>query len=850
MVVVIRHSTLSVGVLSAALSLLVSFWSDVSLAQETAPSKSVTCQIGAAEGARRYRPGYWSLVEVFAVNRTDKLAEAEAVLRFVDDPTLQYARHVVVPPNSTLRTTCPILVPEAIAPNVWHVNCLTNQVLPSATAETKKQTAQDAMLASQPVILDREAPAVGLIADMDSSRNVPNAPPYHTRMSMLPGAPDEPIYELVMAAKRAQNQTRRVSVFEADDLPGDPAALAVMDVLALSTDRVAADAGGIALVRDWVLDGGHLWIMLDEVRPETVSALLGDAFTTTIVDRVGLTHVRIQNARYETIEQPVEDVELEEPVTLVRAIPDGVTITATVDGWPVGFWQPLGAGRVYFTTLSTAAWMRPTTWRDPQPLVMGEDTNFFPRQSLADFAADCLLARPLPPLGVKTLQPVLTQQIGYRILSQSAVMAILGGMCLVIAGAGLWFLRTGRLEHLLWMAPVAAAATSVVFLAAALVTKRSVPPTTATIAHVVFEPGLSTAHSSGLAAMYNPDASQERLAATRGGLFFPDMTALTGRHRRLVFTDEGAWHWESLELPAGVRTAPFARPMPLTKTVNGRARFGPKGLEGSLESLPLAGLEDAIIALPHQNAMAVTFRPDGTFTSQVDDVLARNEFLAGSWLDDRQLRHKMVYEQLFKAQPDVDAPDLPILCGWTDAADTGFVFPQNRQTGSTLVSMRLRLESSPPGTTVAVAAPFVPYRAIPDADGRPPVAYSNIMRAWVDSKLALTEWLQFELPREVLPIKLSRARLSLTARVPSRTLEVLALAGGEPVVVLNLSHPMGTYSCTLDRPEMLQLDDAGQLKLAIRVGRDQAADPREVMSLEPWTIHSLQMDVVGTVLGD
>ena len=64
-------------------------------------------------------------------------------------------------------------------------------------------------------------------------------------------------------------------------------------------------------------------------------------------------------------------------------------------------------------------------------------------------------------------------------------------------------------------------------------------------------------------------------------------------------------------------------------------------------------------------------------------------------------------------------------------ADTGFVFPQARQLGSTLLSIPIRLEQSPPGSQVVVPAPFLPYRAVMDPDGSPPIAYNNVMhRGW------------------------------------------------------------------------------------------------------------------------
>ena len=138
---------------------------------QSPPGKGVSCRFGAPEGARRYRPGSWGIIEVYAINRTSEQAEAEAVLRFVDDPTFQYARRVSVPPNSVLRTTCPILIPAFISPQVTHVNCLTEQVLPPLGQEAKQLSPQDAMLASKPIILDHEIPAVAMIADLDARAN-------------------------------------------------------------------------------------------------------------------------------------------------------------------------------------------------------------------------------------------------------------------------------------------------------------------------------------------------------------------------------------------------------------------------------------------------------------------------------------------------------------------------------------------------------------------------------------------------------------------------------------------------------------------------------------------------------
>ncbi len=388
---------------------------------------------------------------------------------------------------------------------------------------------------------------------------------------------------------------------------------------------------------------------------------------------------------------------------------------------------------------------------------------------------------------------------------------------------------------------------SLVFFGIATFTKKSVPPTVATVARVVLESGVGTGHSFGLAAMYNQEASRDRLGATRGGVFFPDMTAIDGLRRRIVWTDDGTWHWEDLELPAGVRVAPFQRPVPFDVTVDCQAQFGPGGLQGRLGPVPFAELQDIVIAMPHLPFIGVTIDADGTFTAQPQDVLAPGDFSSGALLSDFQRRRKTVYEQMFATPHAADEQATPTLFAWTEAVDAGFVFPQTRQLNSTLLSIPIRLQNSPAGTPVVVPATFLPYRAVADPSGKPPSAYANLLHAWVESRLAVSDWVRFQLPPGVLPIRLSRATLTLMVKAPSRSLQVLALSGGEPVEVLSLSHPIGAYSVTLDREEFLQLDDRGGLLLIVRVSEDETATPSDVMSEATWRIESMQLEVAGTV---
>ena len=543
-------------------------------AQPTAPG--ISCHIGAADGARRYRQGVWGIVEVLAVNRTDRVAEAESVAWFVADPTLQFSRRVVVPPHATLRTTCPLRIPVLPDPEARYVDFLSEQVLPAPSGESR-MSPQEAMMASQPLVLDAEVPAVGMIGDVKAEHPRTGPDVYHTADGDGPPEPDQSVYEMVVAAKLELGMSRRVSVFDAKDLPPDPALLDVLDVLVLSTDRLAADAGGVLTVRDWVLGGGRLWIVLNEVQAETVSALLGDAFTTVLVDRVNLTHLSLINARLDPAQQTPVEVELEQPVGLVRVIPAWSHSDGYGQWLACRFLATFGGGTRIFHGVVTRGLDPPgyAHW----PILRQESLD----------------KRPVADVGPVELQPFLSQQIGYRILSRTTVTVLLGSFLAASVLAGFWLDRRGRPEHVLWVAPLLVVITSLIFVSVALATRKSVPPTVATVARVAFEPGVGTAHSWGLVAMYNPEASREPIGAANGGRFFPDMTAMSGERRRVVWTDDGTWHWSQLELPAGVRTAEFDRPLPLDRVLDCRATFGPDGLEGTIGPHPFGELRDAVI---------------------------------------------------------------------------------------------------------------------------------------------------------------------------------------------------------------------------------------------------------------
>jgi hypothetical protein len=239
-----------------------------------------------------------------------------------------------------------------------------------------------------------------------------------------------------------------------------------------------------------------------------------------------------------------------------------------------------------------------------------------------------------------------------------------------------------------------------------------------------------------------------------------------------------------------------------------------------------------------------------SFSAGPQNVLTAGDYSSGSLLGDKQVRRKAIYDQIFAATPEMDAPAEPIFYAWSDSCVTGFEFPQPRQLPSTLLSTRVCLERSPPGTQVVIPATFLPYRAVADPEGRPASAYANSVHRWVDSKLAVTDWLRFQLPAQVLPITVQRATLSWTINAASRSVVVFGVNGNEMVELRRLSRPIGTYSVVVDQPELLKLDSAGGLRFVVSVGADETSKPKDQMSEAPWKMESMQLEVAGIAEGE
>jgi hypothetical protein len=347
----------------------------------------------------------------------------------------------------------------------------------------------------------------------------------------------------------------------------------------------------------------------------------------------------------------------------------------------------------------------------------------------------------------------------------------------------------------------------------------------------------------GQLAVYRPDSGPADIGAPQGGFFDLNMEGIEGRTRRLVLTDFDAWRWENLTLPAGVRLASFRDTIRTDKPVVATARFGPEGVEGRLNG-PFEELSDALVSTPGARNLAVQMRSDGAFRASTQDILPQGHYVANAVLSDQQQRRQAVYRALFNAPPTGALREGPVLFAWARPLAPPFdLAPEARMVGGALLVAPLRLERPDPGQRVTIPGPFVPYQRIVD-DGPTKVTREASENADMH--------LRFQLPDQVLPFKVERARLFVHLDAPSWRVTIAGRSGDQLVEVQRLESPVDPFRVEIAEERLLRLDDQGGLHLNLNIGgRHENASPREQLRRlnEKWTLDYLELEITGHAEG-
>jgi hypothetical protein len=783
-------------------------------------------------GARSTATEAWGSYDVGLTNLTDTDRSARVLLSYDGQPDVQYGRDVWVPARSTLLT--------------W--------ALVGPTPAQKTGTYRDVTA----WLYDRSGGAEVLQLPRGEERVRSRGEPYHSREPFTavvlddyapdqgppgqlpqPEPADDEIVRLVRVFRHASYLSEYVHVVHPGPLPPAAEAFDGIDYCVLASGRLAADPAGLQALRRWLGRGGRLWVMLDKVGPEVVAPLLGGAFDFTVVDRLSLTDFRIDPLEAGPREPPPEAQQHERPVEHVRVLlPPGERAPYTVNGWPAWFSRQVGDGKVVFTTLGPRAWHHLRGRGDPRSRFATYPGLPADGPALQAIAMELRLPLKEDRLPVAAFRAPLAEEIGYSVAGRGTVGLVFGAFLLAVLALGFVLGRSRRPELRGWLGPVAALAAAGVFVGLGVKSRRGATPTVAVGQIVHPNPGTPEASVQGVLAVYRPESGTAEAGAAQGGLFELDMEGAEGQTRRLMLTDLGAWHWENLALPAGVRYAPFRFTAATGRPVAAVATFGPDGLEGKLEAGPFTNAADALLSSPGARHLAVRLRPDGTFRASSEDALPAGQPLASGLLSDRQQRRQAFYREFFQRPRRL--PGGTTLLAWAGPADTHFTLAEGARTvGDALLIVPLRLERPAAGQRVTIPGALVPSRRILD-DGPAGLTW--------ESSQATDMLLRFQLPPAVLPFRVERARLSARFYAPARRVTVSGRADGRAVEVFGADSPIDPFRVEIADARFLGLDKDGGLLLNVAVSAPPAppaAGGQPPPQAEKWTLEYLELEVTG-----
>ncbi len=791
-------------------------------------------------GVHTYVPGEWGEFNIRVENRESESRELLCTSYFDGLPALQFGRRVWLPGRSRLTIAHPVLFPTAERFPENRAEIRTLVYAESNGREIPVKSGSGQVLHNRSLLVSTDSRNTGVIAGWDAADQVP-----------------EDVLDLVVASRIYQGLDNKLTYLAGQFLPADSTSLKYLDHLILADDRLADDLAALAAVRRWLHAGGRLWIMLDRADPLVLERLFGDEFQGAVVDRVGLTSVRLDQPPSVFVPDGTvgESVDYEVPVEMVRMAESGMHVWNTVNGWPAALTRTYGEGRVLITTLGPRGWIQPSppTPNDAQPAVPANmRSDFVPKSSMEDIAPWILAERTTETLPAETLESFAQEYISYDVPTWRLVIGSMAGflVLLVVTGSVLW--RWGRLEHFGWIGSLLAIGFGMLFLRIGVSNRSGTPDTLAEIQVAQAITGTDDVRTHGAVAVYRREGGESPVFTSLGGEFRADLTGAEGQTVRMEATDLGTFRWQNLSQSPGMEMYTVSMADAYSDRMSVKATLDAQGVTGKYSDQLKSGSDAVIVA--RRGRIGVRMSGDGDFVATADDVLEPDQFLDAMVLDDVQDRRRRILQQLFNNHSWQNSLDEPRLMLWLDDWENGFEFGSGLQAqADQLLIVPVEFMRPPAGTEVLVPAPLVSYRTRLPPDGSPAAGFwDDARQEWQERSRPSTTWLDVQVPSAFLPLQATDARVVIGVSGLMGQIDVLGVKDGSIVTIETVADPVGSIVVDVTDPEILSISESGQLTLGVSAGVQQktetAADNSGANTPDNyWQIDSLSVQLRGTI---
>ncbi len=771
----------------------------------TAPALGVQMQNSGMTGTRIYRDGAWAQLGCTLSNDSDHDDSGLVVLNLRGMNQAQFAAEPWIPAKAQRQVRFAFYMTADAAEDQRSWPARTQLIERTATGE--RQADVNEML----LLLYKDAvSSVTIVDNKDDARA---------------GAARR-----IVRALRAQDTklSPATTGLSQDDAPEQAAGWDAVDTLLIAADPITLEPAQIEALRHWLLKGGRLWIMLDMTPPKLGEALLGEAWKLTVLDTIELTQLDIDTSRRS------ETLQFDYPVHLTRVVADDWEVTHTVRGYPAVLRKQVGRGEVLLTTLEARAWVSED--KEGQP-VAGNSLKAL-RWWLQPSPH-----RQRQQQQISAFEPMVSQQIGYRVLGLGPVAGVLGLYLLAMVAVGCYLMRQDRLQWLS-ITGIALAMITAALLVVLGWSRQSQCPTTLAVAQIAhYAADVPCVTLDDRLSIYRAPHQQHRddlLLRGTGGLAWPSLAAQGGQIMRFMQDENDHWAMHQLQLPTGaVSNVSLAQGQPLSQAVYASIGWDSQGrMHGRIVGPVADTLEDAMLS-SHDGRAAVHFEEPGSFVE--DGPLRDEQFMQSTVLTQKQQARLQVYRNLFA---DAKFLETPRLLGWSEALSSGLELGEGVATDSdALLTLPIRYQRpGQPGSLIHLPFPLLSMSMLRHVEGVQSASlFAEESRKFVDTVQQSGEVvMRFDVPPALLPLQLQKLEVYADITALGRQVDLVVYRGNQLAAVRSIDNPNQSYTFTLEADDLPTLAADGWFGLGLRV--------KDSPQASWWTLRRLEVQVTASTL--
>lgn len=649
-------------------------------------------------------------------------------------------------------------------------------------------------------------------------------------------------YDFVVAARVDSIRDRKSVSYDGQPLPLQLMEWDALDLFVVADPAALQDPAAIEAMRLFMLRGGRLWVMLDQVPSELIQPLLSPEQSLVEVERVMLNQFTIETD-YPAVDFFESDlfVDLEREVMMARVVQRGGQVLHSVDGWPISIVLTVGYGQLLVTTLDSFAWIEPRTQqRSTDP---SHQADFSVRPWGANWSALANVPFPKLPISDQVEYPLL--RIGNPVVPRNWVATALLGFCGLLAIAGVCLATTRRQTWIGWLAPSLAVATSLSLLLAASWVRRDIPESVSRLQLVEVADDGSFAFVREQSGVFLDRQSPMQLDSQIDGVM-RSSEAVTSGVRRFTVDDFEDWNVSNEAWPPGSwrYQSEFAKPTSDLTVLGSLTEAGlqlemPAELPGPLEDPVLSFVSgDPLLCRASSGEVEVDHRL----------TVGNGRWIDGSMLSTEQQRRMDLYQQFFQSTRDLQRPARR-LYGWTPPWQASQWSRELQQSGAALVALPVALRRPEIGKEVFLPHGLIELRQGLKADGATTTFNQQTGQWRQELAVAANAELDFVLPVEVVPFAAKSLELELDIRAPERKVTLSALSPSGPIELVQLDSPSLSWSTTITDPTVLQLIEDGRLEVLLQVSERHVADGTDPdNSYVTWRVAHFHASLHGSVL--